>query len=95
MPFVAGGDGYVRVLNPIAENEAHLRRSVLETLARRAEHNLARMEGNLRLFEIGSAFEPGEGELPDGRTARRRVGDGSTTAASLHRSEDAGVRQLG
>jgi phenylalanyl-tRNA synthetase beta chain len=53
MPFVAGGSGYVRVLNPLAENEAHLRRSVLETLARRAEHNLARMEGNHRLFEIG------------------------------------------
>jgi phenylalanyl-tRNA synthetase beta chain len=65
MPFVAGGSGYVRVLNPLAENEAHLRRSVLETLARRAEHNLARMEGNLRLFEIGSAFEPSEGELPN------------------------------
>ena len=64
MPFVAGGPDYVRVLNPLAENEAHLRRSVLETLARRAEHNLSRMEGNLRLFEIGSAFEPSEGELP-------------------------------
>jgi len=64
MPFVAGGANYVRVLNPLAENEAHLRRDVLETLARRAEHNLARMEGNLRLFEIGSAFEPSEGELP-------------------------------
>jgi phenylalanyl-tRNA synthetase beta chain len=64
MPFVAGGADYVRVLNPLAENEAHLRRSVLETLARRAEHNLARMEGNLRLFEIGSAFDPTQGELP-------------------------------
>ena len=64
MPFVAGGANYVRVLNPLAENEAHLRRDLLETLARRAEHNLARMEGNLRLFEIGSAFEPSEGELP-------------------------------
>ena len=65
MPFVAGGADYVRVLNPLAENEAHLRRSVLETLARRAEHNLSRMEGNLRLFEVGSAFEPSEGELPN------------------------------
>ena len=65
MPFVAGDSRYVRVLNPLAENEAHLRRSVVETLARRAEHNLARMEGNLRLFEIGSAFEPSAGELPN------------------------------
>jgi len=65
MPFVAGDAQYARVLNPLAENEAHLRRNVLETLARRAEHNLARMEGNLRLFEIGSAFEPSKGELPN------------------------------
>ncbi len=64
MPFVAGGSDYVRVLNPLAENEAYLRRSVLESLARRAEHNLSRMEGNLRLFEIGSAFEPSKAELP-------------------------------
>ena len=71
MPFVAGSADHVRVLNPLAENEAHLRRTVLETLARRAEHNLARMEGNLRLFEIGSAFEPSGGELP---TEELRVG---------------------
>jgi phenylalanyl-tRNA synthetase beta chain len=53
------------VLNPLADNEAYLRRSVLETLVRRAEHNLARMEGSLRLFEIGSAFEASDGELPN------------------------------
>jgi phenylalanyl-tRNA synthetase beta chain len=64
MPFVAGGDGFVRVTNPLAENEAYLRRSVLDSLARRAEYNLARMQGNLRLFEIGAAFEPSEARLP-------------------------------
>jgi phenylalanyl-tRNA synthetase beta chain len=64
IPFVAGGETHVRLLNPLAENEAHLRRSVLETLARRAEYNLAHMQGNVRLYEIGSAFEPGE-SLPD------------------------------
>jgi phenylalanyl-tRNA synthetase beta chain len=56
MPFVKGGEAFVRVTNPLAENEAYLRRELLDTLARRAEYNLARMEGNLRLFEIGSAF---------------------------------------
>jgi phenylalanyl-tRNA synthetase beta chain len=65
IPFVAGGEGYVRVLNPLAENEAHLRRSVLETLARRAEFNLAHMQGNVRLYEIGSAFAPGDDALPE------------------------------
>ena len=65
IPFVAGGDTHVRVLNPLAENEAHLRRTVLETLARRAEFNLAHMQGNVRLYEIGSAFAPGRDVLPD------------------------------
>jgi hypothetical protein len=38
MPFVAGADsGFVRVQNPLAEDEAYLRRDVLDTLARRAE----------------------------------------------------------
>ncbi len=64
MPFVSGGDGFVRVANPLAENEAYLRREVLDTIARRAEYNLARMEGNLRLFEIGAVFEPRSGQLP-------------------------------
>ncbi|HUF28406.1 MAG TPA: phenylalanine--tRNA ligase subunit beta [Gemmatimonadaceae bacterium] len=65
MPFVAGRDGeHLRVANPLAENEAHLRRSLLETLARRAEYNLARMQGDVRIFEIGAAFEPGAGALP-------------------------------
>jgi phenylalanyl-tRNA synthetase beta chain len=64
-PFVAGAEGHVRVLNPLAENEAYLRRTVLETLERRAEANLAHMEGNVRLYEIGSVFQPGEHDLPD------------------------------
>jgi phenylalanyl-tRNA synthetase beta chain len=64
-PFVAGGDEHVRVLNPLAENEAHLRRTLMESLARRAEHNLAHMQRNIRLFEVGSVFAPGTDALPD------------------------------
>jgi phenylalanyl-tRNA synthetase beta chain len=64
IPFVAGGESHVRVVNPLAENEAHLRRTVLESLARRAEYNLAHMQGNVRLYEIGSAVAPAE-TLPE------------------------------
>ena len=65
MPFVRGaGEGYVRVTNPLAENEAYLRRDVLDTLARRAEYNLARMHGDVRLFEIGSVFAPTSSAMP-------------------------------
>lgn len=64
MPFVAEEkSGGVRVTNPLAEDQAFLRSSVLTTLAERAEHNLARMQGNVRLFEIGTAFFAG-GEAP-------------------------------
>lgn len=59
LPFVHGDDStHVRVSNPLAEDEPHLRTSVLHTLAGRAEHNLTRMQGNVRLFEIGAVFTP-------------------------------------
>jgi phenylalanyl-tRNA synthetase beta chain len=64
LPFVSGGDGFVRLSNPMSENEAYLRREILNTLARRAEYNLSRMQGNVRLFEIGSVFKPRGGQLP-------------------------------
>jgi phenylalanyl-tRNA synthetase beta chain len=61
MPFVAAGKGAtVRVTNPLAEDEAFLRGDLLTTLVSRAEYNLARMQGNVRLFEIGTAFFAGE-----------------------------------
>ncbi len=65
MPFVAGRDDeHARVANPLAENEAHLRREILETLARRAEYNLAHMQRTVRLFEVGHTFTPRVGALP-------------------------------
>jgi len=64
LPFVAGGDKHVRVENPLSEAEAHLRRTILESLTARAEYNLARMAGDIRMFEIGSVFEPARGALP-------------------------------
>jgi phenylalanyl-tRNA synthetase beta chain len=64
MPFVAGGDGFVRLTNPLSENEAYLRREILDTLSRRAEYNLSRMNGDIRVFEIGSVFAPSGEETP-------------------------------
>ncbi len=46
----------VRVQNPLAEDEPFLRGSLLDSLGRRAEFNLNRMQGNVRLFEVGSVF---------------------------------------
>jgi phenylalanyl-tRNA synthetase beta chain len=55
-PAVAGTTPHVRVQNPLADDEPFLRSSVLQTLASRAEHNLARMQGDVRIFETGTAF---------------------------------------
>lgn len=54
----------VRVRNPLAADEPFLRRSVLETLARRAEYNLNRMQGDVRLFEVGTVFQAQGAALP-------------------------------
>ncbi len=57
MPFVKGDDAsHWRVTNPLAEDEPHLRTSVLQSLASRAEYNLTRMTGDIRVFEVGSVF---------------------------------------
>ncbi len=65
MPFTATGDADTpRVRNPLAEDEPFLRASLLDTLARRAEYNLSRMQGNIRLFEIGNAFVGAKARLP-------------------------------
>jgi hypothetical protein len=69
-PFVRGDDAtHPRVANPLAADEPHLRDSALDTLARRAEHNLAHMQGDVRLFEIGSVFAASarQGALPEER----------------------------
>jgi len=59
----------LRVRNPLAEDEAFLRQSILDTLTHRAEFNLAHMQGDIRLFEIGAVFARNEsnGSLPDER----------------------------
>jgi phenylalanyl-tRNA synthetase beta chain len=71
LPFTRHSDDRsVRVRNPLAEDEAFLRQSVVDTLARRAEYNLSRMQRDVRLFELGAVFARGEpvaGALPDER----------------------------
>lgn len=65
MPFTSTGNEHSpRVLNPLADDEPYLRASLLDTLARRAEYNLSRMQGNVRLFEVGNAFVPSGDRLP-------------------------------
>ncbi len=65
MPFTSTGDEHTpRVRNPLADDEPFLRASILDTLARRAEYNLTRMQGDLRLFEVGNVFLGTSDRLP-------------------------------
>ena len=64
-PFVAGDDDkHIRLSNPLAANEGHLRREVMESLAAGARYNLAHMQRNIRLFEIGDIFTQSGRGLP-------------------------------
>jgi phenylalanyl-tRNA synthetase beta chain len=51
----------VAILNPLAADEAHLRRRLLPGLVRRVEHNWANRNGDVRLFEVGTVFRRGAG----------------------------------
>lgn len=79
LPFTAGTVGaaartesesavdaaaFVRVRNPLGDDEPFLRADLLDTLARRAEYNLSRMQGDVRLFEVGTAFRATRGAVP-------------------------------
>ena len=66
MPFVGEGTGAsVRVSNPLSEDEPYLRAAILDSLTSIAEYNLARLQKNVRLFEIGTVFSsPGKGSSP-------------------------------
>jgi phenylalanyl-tRNA synthetase beta chain len=69
MPFVKGADDtHAPVANPLSAEEAFLRTSVLETLGRRAEYNLAQRIGDVRLFEIGAVFNRSGQAMPHEHT---------------------------
>jgi phenylalanyl-tRNA synthetase beta chain len=64
MPFTSNSASGIRVQNPLSDDEPYLRTTIIETLARRAEYNLNRMEGDVRLFEVGHVFLPSPDSLP-------------------------------
>lgn len=51
-------DGDVAVLNPMSVQESRLRRDLLSGLQTHVERNMARGTGDVRLFELGTAFAP-------------------------------------
>jgi phenylalanyl-tRNA synthetase beta chain len=72
----------LRLENPIAEDEAGMRTSLVPTVLRTVRLNLSRQAERVRVFEAGNAFLPrGPGELPDERlwvVAAITAGEGET-----------------
>jgi phenylalanyl-tRNA synthetase beta chain len=61
VPFAAEGD-LVAILNPLSENFAVLRPSILPGLIAGVAHNRRRAQRDVRLFEIGNLFSRAAGE---------------------------------
>lgn len=57
--FTAASEGEVEIINPISNNDTHMRISILPTLARRVSYNFARGNRTVRLFELGTSFRAG------------------------------------
>jgi len=55
----------IRVVNPLREEEGVMRTTLLPGLLEAAEVNVARRIDDVRLFEVGAAFLPGTGKIPD------------------------------
>ena len=76
----------VRLLNPLAADEAWLRRRLLPGLVRLVEANWANRVADVRLFEIGTAFAAGApGERPARGAPGGRGADRPAGAAALDR----------
>ena len=70
LPMTGAAADSVRILNPLAATEGHLRASLLPGLVRLVELNWASQVRDVRLFEIGTVFAPGESGAPPRETLR-------------------------
>ncbi|WP_420462307.1 phenylalanine--tRNA ligase subunit beta [Candidatus Palauibacter sp.] len=65
-----GNRAIVAVPNPLSAEESCLRSALVPVLLRRLEHNYARGNRDVRLFELGTVFGHAEGSGPSGETGR-------------------------
>jgi phenylalanyl-tRNA synthetase beta chain len=67
--FAPEAEGDVTLMLPLSSAESRLRRAVLPALLHRVEYNFTRGTRDVRLFEIGTAFErTADGERPNETT---------------------------
>jgi len=63
--FSGSDDPRITITNPLVSDERFLRASMLPGLLRALAYNADRRQGALRLFEVGTVFEPAETEPVD------------------------------
>ncbi|MFZ0131534.1 MAG: phenylalanine--tRNA ligase subunit beta, partial [Desulfobacterales bacterium] len=80
----------VAILNPLSEEQAVMRTSLVPGLLHTLQLNLTRQEKNLRLFEIGKTFFAGKADdLPDEIEMIAGIWSGSRITPSWHAGEAA------
>ncbi|HYU29394.1 MAG TPA: phenylalanine--tRNA ligase subunit beta [Gemmatimonadales bacterium] len=63
----------IRVQNPLSEDEAHLRSRLLPGLIRRVEFNWSQGLRDIRLFEVGTVFKPGNVKRETGNVPQEEL----------------------
>lgn len=78
----------VKILNPISEDQAVMRTSLIPSLVETLQRNLARQVKDVRIFETGRVYlgQPGK-ELPEEREMLAGLWSGSRTPLSWHGKE--------
>jgi phenylalanyl-tRNA synthetase beta chain len=78
----------VKILNPISEDQAVMRTSLIPSLLETLQRNLARQVKDVRIFETGRIYlgRPGE-ELPEEREMLAALWSGSRSPLSWHGKE--------
>ena len=81
-------DGQSELKNPIIEESAFMRRTLLPGLLNSLRHNLNHGMRDVRLFEIGRVFGPiSDGELPDEQLSLALIATGGALEANKAQAE--------
>ncbi len=83
-----GSGGPVQLANPLSDEAAYMRSSLVPNLITQAAYNLNRSNTDVRLFEIGHVFE-GSGDKVEERPRISFLATGNAAAAGVHGKPEA------
>ena len=72
----------LRLVNPMSGNQEYLRTTLRPSLLQTLRYNQEHLDGSFRFFEIGKAFLPREGDLPEERELAAGVISGARSEPS-------------